>query len=125
MDNGNKKNCLELQSRRRSSTKSSQNLRASISSASPNMSPIRTIASRCSPQTVVVVRPPSFLSPSSGRKMAKTGSQKSDRSDKSIKSDHSVKSDKLKRVASGSGKRRMTLTSSFLRRKRVEYAGNQ
>lgn len=130
MDNGNKKNNLELQTRRRSSTRSSQNLRASITStSSPNISPIPTIAGRSSAQSVVIVRPPSFLSPSGGRKMMKkTGSQKSDQSEKSTKSDQSVKSsksDKSKRTSASTstGKRRMTLTSSFLRRKRIEYAG--
>lgn len=129
MDNGNKKNSLELQTRRRSSTRSSQNLRTSITSISPNISPIPTIASRSSAQSVVIVQPPSFLTPSGGRKMMKkTGSQKSDQSEKSTKSDQSLKSsksDKAKRASAttSTAKRRMTLTSSFLRRKRIEYAG--
>lgn len=114
-----RKNNLELLNRRRSSVRSiPANARSSITS-SGNTSPIQTIASRSSTQSVVIVRAPSFLSPTSVRKKSKSGSEKSERSDKSSKSNKSSKSAKSDK----SRKSRKTLTSSFLRRKRAEYAG--
>lgn len=114
-----RKNNLEMLTRRRSSIRSIPvNARTSITS-SGNTSPIQTIASRSSTQSVVVVHAPSFLSPTSVRKKSKSGSEKSERSDKSSKSNKSAKSAK-----SDKSRRRRTLTSSFLRRKRIEYAGN-
>lgn len=117
-----RKNNLELLNRRRSSSKSvstasSNPARVSVSS-SGNTSPINTIAGRSSTQSVIVVRAPSFLTPTNVRKISKSGSEKSEHSDKSLKSEKSVKSDKSRQ----SNKRR-GLTTSFLRRKRVEYAG--
>lgn len=97
---------IELQNRRKSSVNS--NNRASVSS-SGNTSPIPTVASRYSSQSVVVVQPPSLLSPKS--KKSKPGSIKSDKSDKSNKSNTSIT------------KQKSRLTSSFLKRKREEYAG--
>lgn len=93
---------IELQNRRKSSVKS--NNRASVTS-SGNTSPIPTVASRHSSQSVIVVQPPSLL------KKSKPGSIKSDKSDKSNKSNTSITKQKLR------------LTSSFLKRKREEYAG--
>lgn len=103
---------IELQNRRKSSVRStSTNNRASVSS-SGNTSPIPTVASRYSSQSVVVVQPPSLLSPT--RKKSKPGSVKSDKSDKSAKSNKSNTS---------ITKQKPRLTSSFLKRKREEYAG--
>lgn len=117
---------MELFSRRRSSTKSpsSGNQRSSTSSTiggtngidNAPSSPIPTISSRRSSQSVVFVRTPSMLSTSasqppynSERKKSKTGSDVSDKSDAS-------KNTKKRRISN-------VLTSSFLRRKRAEYAG--
>lgn len=104
---------IELQNRRKSSEKTnSTNNRASVSS-SGNTSPIPTVASRSSSQSVVIVQPPSLLSPV--RKKLKPGSSiKSDKSDKSAKS---IKSN------TSITKQKPRLTSSFLKRKREEYAG--
>lgn len=117
-----RKNNLELLNRRRSSSRSisvtsTNPARVSVSS-SGNTSPINTIAGRTSTQSVIVVRAPSFLTPTNVRKISKSGSEKSEHSEKSLKSEKSVKSDKSRQ----SNKRR-GLTTSFLRRKRVEYAG--
>lgn len=117
-----RKNNLELLNRRRSSPRSisaaSSNLARISVSSSGNTSPINTIAERSLTQSVIVVRAPSFLTPTNVRKISKSGSEKSEHSEKSIKSEKSVKSDRSRQ----SNKRR-GLTTSFLRRKRVEYAG--
>ena len=129
-----RKNNFELMNRRRSSVKSSNNTnhpRASLTS-SGDTSPIPTIASRSSTQSVVLVRAPSFLSPKSSRKVSKSESQRSDRSNRSNKSDRSKKSDQSNENNSEKcnsytkrppSKRQKTLTSSFLRKKRIEYTG--
>lgn len=119
-------NTFEMQStRRRSSTVSilllgnpSLQTQSSVSSTSGYGSPIRTIAGRSSTQSVIVVRPPpSFLSPANVRRqIAKSGSEKS------LKSNLSGKSSKSGRPRK-SAKIPKHLTSSFLRRKRAEYAG--
>lgn len=125
-------NTLEMQSTRRlSSTVSvplmgnpSSEPRAFVSSNSAFGSPIQTIAGRSGTQSVIVVRaPPSFLSPTNiRRQISKSGSEKSERSEKSVKSNLSEKSSKSGRLRK-SAKSRKGLSSSFLRRKRAEYAG--
>ncbi|XP_037051247.1 probable phospholipid-transporting ATPase IA isoform X4 [Bradysia coprophila] len=105
-----KRTTIELQNRRKSSIKSTNNRTSSITS-SGNTSPIPTVASRSSSQSVVIVQPPSLLSPA--RKKSKAGSVKSDKSDKSAKSNRSN---------SSITKQKSRLTSSILRRKREEYA---
>lgn len=126
MDNGAYRSNIELQNQRRSSSRSAQTIR---SSSIDNQSPIQTVSGRSCTQSAVVVRTPSFLAPSNSRKKSRTGSDKSTRSNKSNKSNKSEKSDQSTQseqpeIKSGQhGKRRMTLTSSFLRRKRIEYAG--
>lgn len=122
-DNNKKRNSMELFSRRRSSIKSPANGNRTSTTSNGNgtenpqpSSPIPTISSRRSSQSVVFVRTPSMLSNSasqppsnSERKKSKTGSDISDKSDGN-------KSTKKRRMSNA-------LTSSFLRRKREEYAG--
>lgn len=121
-----KRHSFELFSRRNSSTAisppSSADRQRSPTSTQPTTSngsgngpgsPIPTISSRRSSQSVVFVRSPSLLSNSQpDRKKSRTGSDVSDKSGTS-------KAANIKR-------RRMSnvLTASFLRRKRDEYAGN-
>lgn len=127
-----KRHSIELFSRRRSSTVRSpptnNRNRSSISSTSQGLSPvgnssdnapgspIPTISSRRSSQSVVFVRSPSMLSNSQpDRKKSRTGSDISDKSETS----------RMGTTATVTKRRRMSniLTSSFLRRKREEYAG--
>lgn len=119
---------LELQTRRRSSSRSSNSAggagaRASITSTG-NVSPVRTIASRSSTHSIIVVKaPPTLLT--SVTPTTTTSSQKriSRLSSGSLHDSTDHQSEKCDQSSSKTGKMRQALTSSFLRRKRVEYAG--
>lgn len=116
---------LELQTRRRSSSRSTSSAgaaRASITSTG-NVSPVQTIASRSSTHSIIVVRaPPTLLGTptSAGKRISRTTSRLSSNSFHEAASDRSEKSEKSE---CKTGRIRQALTSSFLRRKRVEYAG--
>lgn len=129
-----KKNSIEMFSRRRSSTNKRSSATSSYGVGNGNgvdninngtdiinptsVSPIQTISGRRSSQSVVFVRTPSMLSNSASQPPSMSTERKKSRTGSDI-------SDKSEISKSLPKKRRMSnaLTSSFLRRKREEYAG--